>query len=176
MIQTRSHVEQFLLLTAKEPPELRAICEGLQLKTEGTKEELIRRLIGEDSTPQTSATLPQAISLCSKDPLNGKPMESAIEAFRRWRKTIFHGKGNIKDFQLLDSRGKQYKQRLRYLDCAPWQAIEIIENRWFYQHPSQADLLILIAMKPERFSFAIIRKETGNGNTFLMLHCQPRTA
>ena len=174
MIDNREKIEQFLYLRAKEDSELRAICEGMQLSTEGTTDEMIRRIVNTSpGSPQTNPALPQAISLRSRDN-QGETILQAVVAFKKWRKLIFDGKGNVKEFSLLNGEGKPYKQKMKYILCSQEAAVAIIRNEWYFQHDSQKDLLNLISSQPENFNFAIVRKHNKSGNSFLMLHCEPK--
>lgn len=174
MLDTRDKMSQFIHLHGKSALELRAISEGLGLVTEGTKEELIDRIIDSaPGTPQTNPMEPQAISLSSKDP-DGSTSEKAVQVFRKWRKQIFDGKTNSKIFHMLSVNGKAYQQEMKYIRCSVEVASRIIQLGWFYKHDSQKDLVDLISCEPDKFTFSIIRRHSNEGKSFLMLHCQPK--
>lgn len=176
MIDNSEKIEQFLHLRSKTLPELRAICEGLSIETEGSETELINRIIGTSpNTPQVNPTLPQAISLRSRNDL-GETNLQAVAMFRKWRKQIFEGRGNVREFGLLNAEGESYQQRMKFIPCDVALASSLIKKEWYFPHDSQKDLLNLIRNQPENFNFAIVRKENTNGSSFLMLHCAPKRA
>lgn len=174
MIDNRDKIEQFLHLRSKDESELRAICEGMQLDTDGSADDMIRRIVNTNpGTPQVNPALPQAISLRSRNN-QGETIPQAVAAFRKWRKLIFDGRDNVKEFGLLNGEGKPYKQRMKYILCTQDAAVAIVRNQWYFPHDSQKDLLNLISSQPENFNFAIVRKHNKSGNSFLMLHCEPK--
>lgn len=174
MIDSREKIEQFLLIQSKSSNELRAICKGLRLSTEGTKEDLLTNITESDTTltQQTNPLEPQVISLKSKDK-NGNSIDKAIITFKKWRKLIFEGKTNSKEFSLLNSSNKSYKQNMKYMVCDQNTAIKIIQAGWYHQHDNQIDIVNLISCEPQNFKFSIVRKHNKNGSNFLMLHCEP---
>lgn len=175
-VETPEQVEQFLKLQSKDVPELQAICEGLQLDTAGSKADLIDRLVAlADARPQRDVTLPQAIPLRTRDD-HEQLIPGTVDTFKKWRKLIYEAKGNLKEFSLVNSRGKQYTARLRYILCSENTLKFILEKRWYLPHNNQKDLINLLKAQPENFQLCIVQKPSSNGNSWLMLHCEPKAA
>lgn len=175
MLETKSEVEQYITLQQKSETQLRAICEGMKLKTDGTKEDLIDRLASLGIKEQRSVLVPQAIPLRTRDS-QMQPLNAAIEAMRHWRKLIFNAKGNIKEFHLLNSKGDQYSANLRYIRCGQDTLMKIIHDQWFLPLEQNRDLISVLKDKPEQFEANIVQKPDGKGSFWLMLHVQARAA
>lgn len=175
-VETPKQVEEFLLLQSKKESELQAMCEAFQLDTAGNKADLIDRLVStQEPQYQRNPARPQAIPLRTRGP-DGKPLPHASEVFKQWRKAIFHGKKNLKSFTLINSRGQDYQQKLRYAKCSPAALKVILENHWYMAHTSQRELVNLLNSHPENFSLTIVQKPDSQGNSWLMLHCEPKAA
>lgn len=174
-LETKTEVQQFLTLQTKNELELRAICEGMELKTEGTKEQLIERLLSLGLSEQRPVVVAQAIPLRTRDN-DSQPLQAAIEAMRHWRKLIFNAKGNIKEFQLLNSKGKQYKANLKYVRCSCETLRHIIEEQWYLPLEHNRDLIEQLKTKSDKFEASIVQKPDGQGKTWLMLHVQLKAA
>lgn len=175
MLETKNDVEQFLTLQKKPEMELRAICEGMGLKTEGTKEQLINQLVSLEIQEQRSVLVPQAIPLRTRDN-NMQPLDAAIETMRHWRRLIFRAKDNVKEFQLLSNKGKPYAVSLQYLRCSTETLQKIIEKGWFLPLDYNKDLIELLRTDPDKFIASIIQKPDSKGSSWLMLHVVPRAA
>ena len=175
-VETPKQVEQFLLLQSKKEPELQAMCEAFKLDTTGSKAELIDRLVSnQDPQFQRNPARPQAIPLRTRGP-NGNPLPHATEVLKHWRKTIFHGKNNVRSFTLINSRGDNYQQKMRFAKCSPVALKVILENNWYMAHTSQRELLNMLDTHPEKFDLNIVQKPDSQGNSWLMLHCAPKAA
>jgi len=175
-VETKEQVEQFILLQGKDEEELRAICEGMKLSTKGKKPHLLQRLMSlQDPQYQRSVARPQAIPLRTRGP-NGQPLPAAMETMKKWRRLIFEGRRNTKEFSLINSRGKSYKARLRYTKCGRKSLDTILEKGWYMAHTSQRDLVNLLKNRPENFNLSIIQKPDSQGNSWLMLHCEAKAA
>ena len=174
MLETRDHVQQFLTLQNKNETELRALCEGTGLDTEGKKEELIDRLLTLGLEEQSPVFVAQAIPLRTRDN-NAQPLDAAIEAMRKWRKMIFEAKGNRKQFQLLNGKGKAYTANLKYIRCSTGTLQRIINDGWYLPLEKHSDLIGLLRKEPDAFTVSIIQKPDGQGNSWLMLHICPKS-
>lgn len=175
-IETKEQVEQFILLQSKTKEELRAICEGMQLGTEGQKTDLLNRLMAlEEPQYQRNVARSQAIPLRTRGQ-NGEPLPAAMETMKQWRKLIFEGKKNEKEFGLINSYGKDYKAKLRYAKCNSQTLGVILKKGWYMAHTSQRDLVNLLKSNPDRFNLTIVRKSDRQGNSWLMLHCEVKAA
>jgi len=174
MLDSTQQVEQFMMLRGKDESELQAMCEGLNLEPEGTKEELIRRLVqfGE-ATPQKDILVPQAIALRTNDD-HGQRMQQAYDAIKLWRKQIFEAKDNYREFTLTDTKGRTYTSRMRYIACAARALEVIIDKVWYHPETSQKDLIALLRGHPNRFEVNIIQRSTENGGSYIMLHVEPQ--
>lgn len=175
-VETPKQVEQFLLLQKKSEPELQAMCEAFKLDTTGSKAELLDRLINlQEPQYQRNPARPQAIPLRTRGP-NGQPLPHATEVLKQWRKTIFNGKNNLRPFSLINSRGETYQQKMRYAKCTEQALKVILENHWYMAHTSQRELVNLLRSHPENFNLNIVQKPDSQGNSWLMLHCEPKAA
>jgi hypothetical protein len=175
-LETKDQVSQFLALQKKSEGELRAICEPLKLSTEGSKEDLIDRLLKlTDISRQTPIIMAQAIPLRTRGD-RSEPLVAAASAIKKWRKLIFEARGNIKEFKLLNGKNKAYKAKLKYIRCSEAVLQHIIKNRWYLPLEHHRDLIRLLAKKPEKFILNIVQKPDSSGNSWLMLHVAPRKA
>lgn len=174
-VETKSDVEQFLALQKKSELELRAICEGMGLATEGNQQDLIDHILELKATPQNSVLIPQALPLRTRDS-NSQPLDAAIKAMRTWRRMIFKAKGNIKQFSLINSKGQSYISSLGYLKCSSETMLKILEQGWVLPLKQHRDLIQMLKKDPDKFSASIIQKPDTNGNSWLMLHVEPRQA
>lgn len=175
MLETKSEVDQFITLQKKNTTELKAICEGMKLETDGSREDLIDRLLTLDFIEQRPILVPQAIPLRTRN-CNSQPLDAAINAMRYWRKLIFEAQGNRKEFQLLNSKGKPYSAKLRYIRCSSETLYQIIKGGWYLPLKHNQDLIELLLKETEKFEASIIQKPDGQGNSWLMLHVQPKAA
>jgi len=175
MLETRTEVEQYLLLQKKSEQELRVVCGEMDLKTEGTKEQLIDQLASLETKQQRSILVPQAIPLRTRDE-NMQPLDAAIETMRHWRKMIFTAKNNVKQFKLLSREGKPYTTDLPYIKCSTETLKKIIEKGWILPLDYNRDLIGLLKTEPDRFIANIIQKPDSKGKSWLMLHLTPLAA
>jgi hypothetical protein len=173
-IETAGQVEQLIKLQAKSEEELQALCEGLELSWEGTKAELIERLVGTGSKSQRSITVAQAIPLRTRGD-QGEPLTIATQSIKNWRRMIFEAKGNIQEFGLLNTEGQPYKARLKYIRCSEPTLMKIIKERWYLPLDYHKDLINLLELHPENFILSIIQKPDSRGQSWLMLHCTPKS-
>ena len=173
-IETKEQVEQFIALQAKNETELRALCESLKLPTEGNREYLLSQLLSLEAPQfQRSVVQPQVIPLCTRGP-NGNPLQSAIETMKKWRRLIFEGVDNIRQFELFNKDGKSYSTELRYAKCTQKTLKTILKQGWYMAHTNQRDLIKLLKECPEKFDINIVRKADRQGNSWLMLHIAPQ--
>lgn len=169
-ISSDAQVRYFLLLQKKNIEELQAISRPFGLSIEGSKEELIERLVClEGVQQQQDTTRPQAIPLRTRDD-KGQPLPKATETMKKWRKAIFDGKDNVKKFQLINSKNKDYFLDLKYATCSREILQVILDKKWYLAHPSQRDLINLLISTPEIFVTNIVKKPDSKGNSWLMIH------
>lgn len=168
-VETKNQIDQFILLQKKSEAELRAICEGISLSLEGSRADLIDRLLSEEPQTQHNIMIAQAIPLRTRGD-RSEPLTAAVDAIKKWRKLIFEARGNNKEFQLLNGKGKPYTARLRYIKCSESTLRHIISNRWYLPLEQHRDLIHMLNDKPEKFILNIIQKPDGSGNSWLMLH------
>jgi len=172
--QTKEDVENFLNLYPKTEVELKAICEGMKLAVDGSKDDLIRRLMSDTKIiQQADITQPQAIPLRTRD-IVGNPLEEATLVLKNWRSLINRGTKNIKKFQLLSKRNKEYSLDLRYATCKTETLQTILDKNWFLAQPHQKDLIRLLKTCPEKFVCNIIQKPDIKGQQWIMLHVSVR--
>jgi len=173
-IETAEQIQQYLVLQDKTETELRAICEGLELSTEGSKEELLERVTSKQYTQQTDVLLPQAIPLRSRDD-EGNLIELAQKTYNKWRRLIYNTQKNWKEFKLLNAAGKEYSINMRYIRISPLALKKILEDKWYDpRYIKQRELLDCLRTNPEDFNVAIIQKFNSSGNSWIMLHVCPR--
>lgn len=174
-LDTLDQVNQFIKLQQKTDVELQEICKNMNLETTGSKLDLITRLIDliNNQTEQELFFAPQAIPLSTKDS-QGKTIPEAIEMFKKWRKMIYEAKGNIREFYLVNSLGKQYKNRLKYIPCDEQMLGTILEHKWYFMYEGQITLINSLQANPDRYKTSIIQKPDNKGNNWLMLHCQQK--
>jgi hypothetical protein len=147
----------------------------MKLETEGSREELINRLLRLNAPQQESVIVPQAIPLRSRDE-RSQPMDAAIEAMKSWRKAIFQGKNNSKEFTLVNNDGKPYQLRMRYAKCSSATLKRIIDEKFYLPLPKYKDIVEMINKMPDNYDVNIVQKPSFNGNSWLMLHVQPKAA
>jgi len=169
-MQNKNQVEQFINLNKKSLPELRAIAEGLDLKTEGSRADLIDLLLLEH--PQKSVIQDQAIPLRIID-YSGIEIPGARETYQKWRKLLFNTRGNRKLFNLLNTSGSKYSANLKYIKCGEKTLKHILQNIWYVPVKNQLDVISSLKQHPDKFEINIIQKHNTNGNSFLMLHVAP---
>lgn len=171
MLETKEHIAQFLVLQDKNPEELRSICEGLKLSTNGTKANMLDRLIQlEDTKPQHDILIPQAIALRTRSPEGS--IQKAIETMKKWRKILFDD-GVFKDFNLINGKGEVYTTKLKYIRCSSETLVKVIKDGWIFPQPMQSDLLETIIKNPKLYQASIVQKPSSNGGNFIMLHVHP---
>ena len=167
-------IKQFLLLQQKSEDELRAICEGMGLSTKGRHSDLFERLSKLKLQPKVDILRPQAIPLYSRK--NNKLLEGAIETFKRWREALF-AQHNFKQFILVNSKGKEYSTKMRYLPCRGADVTFMLDNNYLSDRADYKEIIHLLGT-PERdqFELNLVNKQDVRGNNWLMLHVAPRKA
>lgn len=173
-METKSDTDQFLTLQEKSELELRAIAEGMGLKAQGSKGQLVSAILELGIKQQYNVLVAQALPLRTRDN-DGTPFDDAIAAFKNWRRLIFEAKGNRKQFQLINSKGKTYLANLKYADCSEATLLHILTEGWLLPLENQRDLVALLKQKPSEFKTTIIQKPATTGNSWLMLHISPKT-
>lgn len=173
-LDNKAYVKQFLTLVEKSDLELSAIIEGMGDKPASTREEMLKQLLSFNVTPQVRLTA-QALPLRTRGP-QGLPIEDASFAFQNWRKQIFQNRNNARSFQLLNGKDKPYSVTLSYIKCEPKTLSFILENGLLMPLDKFRDIINLLKENPERFTTNIIRKPDSKGNSWLMLHVEPKTA
>ena len=133
---------------------------------------LFNFLMGRTKKEQSSL-LPQGIPLRSKYS-DGTSIPNTSKNYKKWRKLIFDTQGNFKNFHLINKNGKQYVSKINYIKCSKETAFHVINNEWHSAYETQSTLIKQIKKNPSQFEYSIIIKNTNNGNSFLMLHCQPK--
>lgn len=172
-LRSPDQIKQFLTLSKKNEAELQAICEGLNLSTEGTKKELLDRLLSQNFIPQRDLGSPQLIALRTVDERR-QPIEEAREAMLQWRKFIFdHGK--VGDFQFSNNKGESYKLRMKYIRLKQETLKKILENEWYLKREYNQDLIAALKAAPENFISAVVLRKRQETN-WLMLYVEPRKA
>lgn len=173
-IETAEQIQQYLVLQEKQETELRAICEGLELSTEGTKDELLERITSKQYIQQTDILLPQAIPLRSRDD-SGELIELAHKTYNNWRRLIYNTEKNWKEFQMLNASGKQYSVKMRYIRISPKALKKVLEDKWYdTRYIKQIELIDCLKTNPEDFNVTIIQKFNSSGNSWIMLHAEPK--
>lgn len=171
VVESPEDVAKFLHLQSLTLEELQLQCGD---KQQNSKSFLIEKIMKKDMPEiKSQGLLPQGIPLRSKDK-NGKTIPKTAKTYQAWRKLIFQAQGNLKDFNFINKEGKEYSARVFYIKCSLPTAKYMIENKWFSPYESQKELVKAIQTNPEQFNYHIVRKNAGNGNNFLMLHCQKK--
>jgi hypothetical protein len=172
IFESPEDIEKFLHLQALTFHQLKDMASSDIEETEENKEILIQKIIIGQNKQVTSQELkPQGLPLKSKD-INGRSIPKAADSYKNWRTLIFQTANNLKDFQFVNKEGKDYLTKVYYIPCAVETARYIIEHNWYSKYESQEILIKEVKLNPHKFNFNIIRKNAGNGNNFLMLHCQ----
>lgn len=173
-IETADQIQQYLVLQEKTETELRAICEGLELSTEGTKEELLEHVTSKQYIQQTDVLLPQAIPLRSRDD-HGELIQLAQKTYNKWRRLIYNTDKNWKEFQLLNASGQEYAVKMRYILISPKALQKILDDKWYDpRYIKQHELINCLRTNPEDFNVTIVQKFNSSGNSFIMLHAEPK--
>jgi hypothetical protein len=171
-ITDKEQIQHYLILAKKSEIELRAICEGLSLSIEGSKQDLFNRLIEEPSKPQNDIMSPQAIPLRVYDN-HGKHMPKALQAYLTWRGQIFHTKA-IKKFKLLNQKNQVYERELAYISCPLDVLNTIIKEQWYdLRHSRAHDMVNILKKQPQDFKTSIVQMPVKEGCTYIMLHVEP---
>ncbi len=173
-LETPEEIEQYLILEKKKTEDLRMLCEGMQLSPEGERKELITRLLATKIQPQTDFLTAQMIALRTK--VHGKEIPGAEDFMKRVRKVIFEGKGNTKDFSVLNGKNEPYIMQMRYARCTTQSLQFILDKEMIYPHAGQRELVKMIKREPLIFSFHLVQRTYGKNKTFIMLHVQPKAA
>lgn len=173
-IRTSEQVRQYLALRIKDLSELQAICEGFSLSTEGTKEELLARLVDQDMAMKRDIMEPQLIALRTVDSM-GKPLEEAKRMMLQWRKNIFEF-GKVATFQLKSERGNSFSTRMKYVHLKLETVKRILDNSWYLEQVYNKDMLTALKAAPENFSVALVLRKREQGSNWLMLYISPRKA
>ena len=170
-VETSQDVAKFLQLQTLTLKELQTQCvtQDIQTDSEST-EDLIKALLNNNNPEKEQGILPQGIPLRSKNKFD-KPILKASQTYKDWRTLIFDT-SVIRDFQMVNRDGEQYTIEAYYIRCTTETASYMIKHRWHAVYKSQKRLIQEIEKSPNKFEYHIIRKQAGNGNNFLMLHCQ----
>jgi len=172
ILESPEDIEKFLHLESLPFHTLKDMASSDIQETEENKELLIYQIISKQYKENSSQDLrPQGLPLKSKD-INGRSIPKATKTYKQWRVLIFKTQGNLKDFQFVNKDGKDYIAKVYYIPCPIETAQYLIEHNWFSTYESQEMLVKEIKSNPNKFDFNIVRKNAGNGNNFLMLHCQ----
>tara|TARA_Y100000310_G_scaffold339554_1_gene432564 strand:- start:407 stop:949 length:543 start_codon:yes stop_codon:yes gene_type:complete len=174
IVESPEDVTKFLHLQQLELSELKTQCKAIGHEvTDESKPALIKMIMkGKNEPIPSQGLLSQGIPLRSKD-RHGKTIPGAIKNYKHWRNIIFNEVvDNLKDFDFVNKDGKQYSTKVWYVKCDIGTATHIIQNKWHSTYESQKDLIQQIKQDPNQFVYHIVQKNAGNGNNFLMLHCQ----
>jgi len=171
-VETSEQVQQYLILSQKTKEELQAICEGLKLDTTGNQEILLDRLIQLGAPAQTDFMQPQLIPLRSRTD-DGDLIEAANKALLYWRAQIYNAKDNYKEFKMLNSKGKTYTLKMKYILCPQAILQKILKDKWYDpRYTAQGELINLLSTKPEAFTLSIVQRPTKQGKSYIMLHVE----
>ena len=172
VVESPEDIEKFLHLQTLDIDKLKTQCEADgHTITNSSKLSLIKLIMEKESESKLShGLLPQAIPLRSRDK-HGKEIVGTAKNYREWRKMIFKV-SNLKYFQFLDKDSKEYSGKAWNIPSSSNTAKYIIDNDWYSVYEIQKELVQEIKQNPDQFAYHIIQKNAGNGNNFLMLHCQ----
>ncbi len=171
-LDTPEEIQQFLTLQKMSDNQLRNLCEGMELPSDGGRDELVTRLVNTKIVPQTDFMAPQMIALRTK--IHNKEIPGAEDLMKRARKIIFDGKNNVKDFAVLNGKMESYMLGMRYAQCSK-ETLDLILNKgMIYPHPSQRELVRIIKKDPDVFNFCIVQRPYAKNKTFIMLHVSPK--
>ena len=173
-LRSPDQIKQFLNLNKKNESELQAICEGLNLSLDGTKKELISRLLSQGIVVQRDLTIPQLIALRTVDDRK-QPIEEAREAMLQWRKFIFDS-GKIGNFKFSNAKGQSYTTRMKYIKLKTETLQKILDNGWYLEQEYNRDILSALKAAPENFTSAIVLRKRKEGINWLMLYVEIKEA
>jgi hypothetical protein len=167
-LETQEEIKQFLILQQKSDQDLKTLCEGMELSSEGSRDQLISKLLSLTVTPQTDIFQPQLIALRTR--FGGESIPGTEDFMQRMRRLIYNGKGNTKDFSILNGKNEPYQMGMRYAKLSEGTLLYILGNNMIYPHQSQKELVKTIKEFPEKFLFHIVNRQYGKDKTFIMLH------
>ena len=174
-MDTKMAISQFLTLQSKNMEELQALCKRMNIAIEGSEPDLIDRLMNHQEEVKQPVLLPQAIPLRTVDS-NGRQMHDVVETIKRWRRLIYETQGNQRNFELVNSKGEQYKARLKYLRCSLETLKGILEQKWYFAHASQQPIIDALIKRPWNFEVHIVQKPSSRGNSWVMIHVKLKAA
>lgn len=173
MLDEAVDIDQFLKLQAKPLNEIQAIARGMSLVVTENKDEMIRTMM-KNVSRRLDITRPQTIPLVTRDP-KGELMPVADKVFRKWRQAMLNSY-TTRNFNLTNRKGKEYKLTLKYMKCGRETLDYILENSWFMSLEENQNLIDALKVNPGHFNINVIQKPDMHGNTWLMLHVEPRAA
>ena len=106
-------LKQSLMLIEKSTQDLALLCEGMGLLSNGSKQELVKRLLALNIPSQSPINLPQLLALRTK--FLNKRIPEVLSFLEEIRKSIDLGDNNFRKFSVLNSKGEQYYLNLRYI-------------------------------------------------------------
>lgn len=170
-VESSEAVEKYLHLHALTLDELQSQCKLEGHIVTDDKSSLINMIMkGKHVSKVSHGLLPQAIPLRSRD-RQGKEIPGTAKNYREWRKMIFKV-SSLDYFLLLDKNSKEYSGKAWNIRSDSATAKYIIDNKWYSAYEIQEELIQGIKENSNRFDYHIIQRNAGNGNNFLMLHCQ----
>lgn len=164
-------IKTWIRLQEKDKDSLRVICRTFKLPEIGNKEELINIIIAGTIHGNPNIDKPQAIPLRTRDN-NSQLIREAANCLLHWRKLIFKAHNNIKEFSLLNNKGEQYSLKMRYLQCTPSVAEDIIRRKWYLPYHTQKNLIESIVKRPNDYTYHIIQKPSKSKSSWIMLHVE----
>lgn len=167
MLETEQEIEQFLFLQQKSVKDLQVIAK----QTEKDKAKLIKSLVKQDKVTIDSKS-PQLIPL--KALINGHPIPKAIDFLKKCRQIIFNGRGNIKEFNIINTQGFIYKTKLKYANCNYQLVQQLIKNNLVFNQKYQESILKDIQQNSEQYIFHLVNKPRNQGDSFIMLHVESK--
>jgi hypothetical protein len=172
MLDTSDEINSFLTLKKKSESELRVICEGAGITSNGDKNELIVKLMKLSIKGQADYSVPQAFALRTKNG-TGTKIEGAWEFMQKARRLMFENRKR-KEFSLLNSKRQSYKTILGYIECTTELLSEILDKKLLLPQIYQHELAELIYKQPHMFTVHLINKPSNNGKSFVMLHVEEK--
>lgn len=172
MLDSKSEIDEFLVLSEKSDDELKTIAESLSLPSNQSREVLIKSILGKPKRDITDQ--PQVLALVTRR--NGKSIPGAAALIKEYRELIFNENTQYGLFSIANDKGKVFSYKLPYIKALEYHQDQIFNRDIYIRHEFQEDFIQRVRQNPQQFEFNFICKKTDNGNSWVMLHIQKKEA
>lgn len=171
-------IQLFLQMKEREFNDLQYECIRLGLPHDGTKEDLIRRLVNTVGVQQ-NVEAPQAFAIRSQGDQEAQEFVRAANAriLPQDPQTgkVLRDKMLVRTFQFLDRDGNNYEMDCPCVQLRDETTAKMVEKNWLFALDSQRNLIAALREKPADFICHLIRKKTtDDGRFYLMVHVVKR--